>query len=298
MKSLTSVRGGKIAAPAKIVLYGAEGTGKSTAGAMGPRPIFLGAERGTEHLDVHRIPHEELTTFADAMEWLRILAREDHGYQTLVVDTVDWLEEMLHQEVAASYRVESIAQIKFAEGYKHCLPSWKRLLKALDYLRDSRGMHVLVLAHAKVTKHDDPAGESWDRWSLKLHDGKSASAADLVKEWSNEVLFVRRDERARGKNKWDRKSTGDSHRVVCSQRTPAWDAKTRKGLPEEIHLHRVEDWRKVWAPFLEAPRRDAKPEKKPRPEPTREVRPEPTREVRPEPTPAQASAQSLDFPEA
>jgi len=246
MKSLSTVKRGKIAAPARIVLYGPEGVGKSTFGSDAPRPLFMGAERGTEHLDVERISHEELRSWGDVIQWLEVLTRDAHDYQTLVVDTLDWLEALVHEFVAQRNGVQSVADMKFAEGYKKALPEWREFLRRLDALRDRRGMHVVLLAHAKVTKHDDPAGESWDRWSLKLHDGRSASASDLVKEWANEVLFATFDERARQKNKWDRKGVGSGRRVIHTQRGAAFDAKNRHDLPATLEL----SWGAVWQRIL------------------------------------------------
>jgi len=242
MKSLANVKRGKIAAPARIVLYGQEGVGKSTFGADAPSPIFMGAERGTEHLDVVRIPHEELTSWADVMQWLDVLTKEQHPYETLVVDTLDWLEALVHDFVAKRNGVQNVADLKFAEGYKKALPEWREFLRVLDVLRDRRGMHVVLLAHAKVAKYDRPGGESWDRWSLKLHSGKSSSASDLVKEWANEVLFAAFDEQARGKGKWDRKAIGSGRRVLHTQRSPSWDAKNRHDLPAQMKF----EWREVW----------------------------------------------------
>lgn len=242
MKSLSTVRRGKIAAPARIVLYGPEGVGKSTFASDAPSPIFMASERGTEHLDVARIPHEELGTWVDALQWLDTLCRDPHEHKTLVIDTLDWLEAMIHAYVARSRGVADVSDLKFSEGYKAALPEWRELLRKLDRLRDHRGMNVVLLAHAKVGRHDDPAGESWDRWSLKLYSRPAASAADVVKEWANEVLFATFDERARQKNKWDRKGTGSGRRVVYSQRSAAWDAKTRGNLPAKLEL----SWKAVW----------------------------------------------------
>jgi hypothetical protein len=39
----------------RALIYGAEKVGKSTWSAGAPKPIFLGAESGTERLDVDRL---------------------------------------------------------------------------------------------------------------------------------------------------------------------------------------------------------------------------------------------------
>lgn len=236
MKLLGNVVRGKIRKPLRVVLYGPEGVGKTTFGADAPDPVVMGAERGTEHLDVARLPAEELRGWKDVMQWLAVLAREPHDYKTLVVDTLDWLEAMLHGFVAREASKKTIEDWDYAKGYKICLPEWREFLHRLDVLRDHRGMHVVLLAHSKVSKFDDPAGESWDRYALKLHDAPKASAADLVKEWADVVLFANFDHRARKKNKWDRKGVGTARRLMWTERTAAFDAKNRCNLPTPMEL--------------------------------------------------------------
>ncbi|RYZ41299.1 MAG: hypothetical protein EOO72_07980, partial [Myxococcaceae bacterium] len=84
---------GKRAAPLRVVLYGVEGIGKSTFGASAPAPIFLGAEDGTDHLDVTRFPSPE--SWQEVLDAVRVLTTEQHDYRTLVVDTLDWAEPLL-----------------------------------------------------------------------------------------------------------------------------------------------------------------------------------------------------------
>src|SRR5262245_22384966 len=94
--SLDAVTKGKITTPQRIVLFGVEGIGKSTFGACAPAPIFLCSERGTEHLDVTRLP--EPLAWRDVLDACRVLANEPHAYRTLVIDTLDWLEPLCWAE--------------------------------------------------------------------------------------------------------------------------------------------------------------------------------------------------------
>ena len=52
---MLSIKSGRLNKPVKAVIYGLEGTGKSTLAAHTPNPLFLDTEGGTTYLDVNRI---------------------------------------------------------------------------------------------------------------------------------------------------------------------------------------------------------------------------------------------------
>ena len=59
MKLLEQVKSGKAAAPRRVMLYGTHGIGKSTFGAMSPKPIFLQTEDGLGEIDCDKLPLTE-----------------------------------------------------------------------------------------------------------------------------------------------------------------------------------------------------------------------------------------------
>ncbi len=52
---MLNIKNGKIPRPQKVVIYGAEGVGKTTLAAQFPDPLFIDTESGTAHMDVRRI---------------------------------------------------------------------------------------------------------------------------------------------------------------------------------------------------------------------------------------------------
>ena len=254
MKDLTKVRGGLIQAPKKIVLYGPEGAGKSTWASHAPSPIFMGAEAGTEHLDVRRIPMDELRHWGDALEWLESLARGGHNYKTLVVDSLDWLEGWVWKYIAMKGQKDSIEDFGYAGGYKKAVEEWRReFLPRIDFLRDRVGMHIVLIAHSKISRFSDPAGEEWDRYSLALDDKPGHDAAGVFKQWANELYFVTFDQRARKKNKWDSKGVGSDKRLIYTTRGAAYDAKTRDGFNPKLPLDGKGYWAHVGDPAYKGP---------------------------------------------
>ena len=103
-KSLDMIQKGVVPGAKKIVLYGPEGVGKSTWASHAPRPVYVGAERGSKYLDVARIPAAELKHWGDVLDWLYEFRNPRSQYQTLVIDTLDWLELWLHVSMPSSTR--------------------------------------------------------------------------------------------------------------------------------------------------------------------------------------------------
>lgn len=230
MSVLASVKRGRIQAPIKALVYGVEGVGKSTLGAGLPEPLFVCAESGTEQLDVARLP--EPRAWSEVLQALDELAAGGHGYQSVVVDTVDWLEPLLWDELCRRNKWASIESPGYGKGYVEALAEWRVLLRRLDTVR-ARGIHVLLLAHATVRRVSPPDLEAYDRYSLKVNE----KAAALVREWADAVLFAQY-EVSTTKTKQDRVaraySTGE--RVLRTVYSASWDAKNRWGLPETVPL--------------------------------------------------------------
>lgn len=235
--NLASVLRGKQVRPPRLVVYGAEGVGKTTFGASCPSPILLPCEDGAANVDCDKFPL--IQSYGDFQAALGAVAREEHQYQTVVIDTADWLERLVWADACRKHGKDGIEDFGYGKGYIVVLDWWRDVLRGLDYLRDERGMAVVVLAHAKIEKFQDPESDGYDRYSLKLN--KHADA--LVREWADAVLFATRKTRvekvgdgptAKTKAKPVGKDGGD--RVFRCTSGPAAVAKNRYGIAGEIPM--------------------------------------------------------------
>lgn len=230
MSLLGQVKRGRIAAPIKALVYGVEGVGKSTLGAGLPEPLFLCAESGTEQLDVARLP--EPRAWSEVLGALDELAAGGHGYQSVVVDTVDWLEPLLWDHLCTKHKWSSIEAPGYGKGYVEALSEWRQLLRRLDQVR-AAGLHVLLLAHATVRRVSPPDLEAYDRYSLKVNE----KAAALVREWADAVLFAQYElTTAKGRTDRVARAYSTGERVLRTVYSASWDAKNRWGLPETVPL--------------------------------------------------------------
>ncbi|RLT07809.1 MAG: ATP-binding protein [Planctomycetota bacterium] len=240
MTLLKSIVSGRQPLPPRLVLYGTEGIGKSTFGAQAPAPIFIQTEDGLSEISCDKFPLA--TSFDDVMASLNCLLTEQHDYQTVVVDSLDWLERLIWDELCKQYNVNSIEKVDggYAKGYTHALSLWRHFLSLLNRLRIEREMIVIGIAHTKIEKFEDPEATAYDRYSPRLHK----HACSLVCEWADAVMFATRKIRVQTEDAgFNRKRSvafglgkDGGERVVRTIGGPSCVAKNRYALPEQIPL--------------------------------------------------------------
>lgn len=229
--SLASVqRSASTPRPHRVVLYGVEGVGKTTFGATAPRPIFIGTEDGSGALSVDRFPRPE--RWSDIHEALDVLTLETHQYETLVLDSLDWAEPLIWAHCCERDGKASIEAYGYGKGYNEALSEGRLFLSGLERLQAKRAMNVIIIAHGHLKMLKNPAGDDFERWTLKVNE----KLGGAVREWAETVLFANFETYTK-ENANDRKigfSTG--RRLLYTTKTAAYEAKNRFALPEELEL--------------------------------------------------------------
>lgn len=234
MGILSNVTSGRVDRPPLLLVYGPDGVGKTAFAAGAPAPLFLGAESGTNHLNVNRLA---IRTLDDAKAAFTSLATESHSFKTAVIDTADWLESTVYEHVIRKHGKPdwtSIEDFGFGKGRVHALEAWKELIVQINAVRD-KGMGVIILAHSLVKKFEDPSTpQGYERFQLKLQSGAGSDVAGLLREFVDTVMFMNYETLTSTEDK--KRAFGDGTRVLYTRRTPAYDAKNRFGLPAQIRL--------------------------------------------------------------
>ena len=164
--SLASLQTSSTLRPPRILMHGVHGVGKTTFAAGADAPVVIMTEDG---LGMLKVPHFPLaTSYADVVEALDALLNEDHGYSTVVIDSVDWLEPLVWAETCRRNGWASIEAPGFGKGYAEALTVWREYLDRLNALRDRRGMAVVQIAHTDIKRFDSPEHEPYDRYVIKL----------------------------------------------------------------------------------------------------------------------------------
>lgn len=222
---------GKRARAQKVVIYGPEGIGKSTFASQFPEAVFIDTEGSTDNMDVSRLNKpSSYTMLKNEIAWVKA---NPTCCKTLIIDTIDWAESLVIADVCAQHGKKGIEDFGWGNGYTYTKEEMGRLLNQLGELVDL-GINVVLTAHAQMRKFEQPDEMgSYDRWELKLGKKTSSQTAPLVKEWADMVLFANYKTVVMTADNGKKKATG-GQRVLYTQHHPAWDAKNRHGLPEEM----------------------------------------------------------------
>ena len=239
---LNSITIGRSLEAPRIELYGPHGVGKNTWAAGAPNPVFIRTEDGMGLLKSARFPIA--TSVAHIHEAISHLYHDDHDFQTVVLDSADWLESIIAAEVIAAHEPKELA---YGKDAIFIADQWRVILEGFDALRSTKNMIVIILAHAEVKRFDPPDGDSYDRYQPKLSKYSNA----VVQEWADLVLFanwktyVKKEVVANAgtKNPTTKSKALDTidEPVLYTGKRPAHLAKNRFNLPPELPLY--------WADF-------------------------------------------------
>lgn len=233
------------ALPSRVFIYAREKWGKSSLFAHAPGAIFFMTRGETGLLELiagGRVPptahfdydEQAPPTWATLRQAVKELSEEDHPHKALVIDTCNGAE-ILCQEHVRKTQFNGSAQ-KFAsygKGWELCRIEWLALLQDLDALRSRRKMSVVLLAHTRVKKFDDPTQEEgYDKYQPACQD----KLWDLTHKWSDIIAFghfrAETYETEQGKTK----ARADMRRVLCFDTSPMWEAGNRYGISGELNV--------------------------------------------------------------
>lgn len=271
-----NINSGIIPGAKKIVLYGAEGIGKSTFASKFRDPVFIDTEGSTKNMDVRRF--DAPAKWADIFEAIKYVRANPDCCKTLVLDTADWAEMLCIKYTCEKGGVNGIEDFGYGKGYTYTQENFKKLLDSLSGIIDL-GIDVVVTAHAKMRKFEQPDEMgAYDRWEMKLSKG----VAPMLKEWADIVLFANYKTYVIEDDKTKSKKAQGGKRVMYTTHNPCWDAKNRYGLDDCLAF----DYEAIRAVVEGDPKKAAKKTAKkeePKPEPAAEAPkedPEEPREVR------------------
>ena len=184
LMTLKGIKVGIIRSPDRELIIGTEGVGKTTWAAGADSPIFIAAEEGTHHLDIHRFPQPR--NFSDVMEAIRVLENEEHSYKTVVFDTMDWIEGMIITDLCRRNGWENIESPGYGKGWSVLPDEWRKFIAALEKLRTKKPMEVIFVVHADVKNFTNPAGSDYSRYTAAL----TKHSYPTLRAWVDSILFA------------------------------------------------------------------------------------------------------------
>lgn len=221
--------------PVFVTLCGDSGMGKTTLASRFPKPIVIRAEDGLQAIpEKHRPDAFPLLSSVDELwEQLTALVKEDHDYQTVIIDSVTALERLFIQHVIDSdpKKPRSINQAigGYGAGLSAVASMHQRVRKACGVLNERKNMHIVFVAHADTETVELPDQDPYNRYSLRL--GKK-SVAPYVDD-SDVVGFIKLQTFTTGDGE-RKKAISDGSRLLVTYATAANVSKNRFGITEDL----------------------------------------------------------------
>lgn len=248
--TLSSLRKVRADQPPRLLIYGPEKMGKTTLASEFPNPVFLQTEKGESgSLELNSFGH--LTSYEQVIEAIGALAQEENDFQTVVLDSVSALQKLIWDKVCRDSNVKSIelASGGYGKGYIEADNLWLEILDGLNFLRNDRGMAVVLVGHAVIGRFDDPETQSYSRYDIDLH--KRAEA--LLKREVDAILLVKKDVTIKTEGKGDRaRADGGDTRWIYTEGKPAFTAGNRYDMPARLIYQRGKGFEAL-APFFPTP---------------------------------------------
>jgi hypothetical protein len=230
--------------PHATIIASPPGVGKTELASHYPKPLFMMVGRDLGLLSLinsGRAPQDVAkfdTNYEDWSSFLEDLDKvehDDHGCETLVIDTISALQYYLMQFIVANeYRGDETKFMDYGgKGWPLCRTPWQAMLSQLDRIRFKRKMRIVCLAHTSVANVNNPEGENYHSHNPELHP----SIANLTNGWADNVLFCNLQiltENLKGNAKAKAK-LGDK-RIIHVQASGGSYAKNRWGLREPIPM--------------------------------------------------------------
>jgi len=215
--------------PLRVIFYGKEGIGKTTTAAQFPKPILVDIEGGGRRIDglVHR--YARMKTLEQFNANLAEIAKRD-DYETVIIDSVDWLETLVHKSILTKYKTDDIT--KAANGYGAWVEISKKahedIREKLDEINETK--HLVLIGHPKQYMHHDADIEvPYLRETLKMHE----KVSKMWMEYVDGTFYLKKDIFVVGTGK-DARAT-ETGRFLFSD-GKSFDAKARVKMPAKIKL--------------------------------------------------------------
>jgi len=229
MIDLKRITKGKQEREPRVLIYSADGVGKTRFAAGAPDPFFIDANRGSLAYDVERVMPE---SWSEALEWIGAVETGKVKCKTLVIDSISDLEHYGNAEFFPGTTIDKWDG-GYGRGEGFALTRWRELISALERVWMT-GKAIILIGHMQVKRFEDPSGPGFERYQVAARE----KIAGALRQWVDYVLLAKEDVLQQKVAGGDVKMVTSGTRWIHTQRCPAFDAKSRGTtlFPEKVLL--------------------------------------------------------------
>lgn len=171
--------------PMMATIYGGPKAGKTELEAAFPGLILMAWEHPGPTLegrkDVKLTPI--IKSFEDGIGFMKWLYKNPGDFRTLGIDTVTKMNKVFETEIIAKYPKDSKgtpasgmgdAASGYGKAYGILSEMHGKIVQACEALRRDKGFNIVFVAHADVHKFTPPDGETYNYYSLDMHEDSEA----------------------------------------------------------------------------------------------------------------------------
>ena len=216
------------------LILGEAGVGKTSAAIHSPDPWILDLEGGAKRYGSNQVKRVDGQTFkwSELVAVLDLIAKENQGMKTLIIDSADYASQILHQHIVDEFNIDIKKDTlnSAGKGFGHAADVqaqlWRRdLVQRLNVILQ-KGVHVIVICHVEV------------KTTRKINSGEHDKAvprlpkklAPMLTEWAEFIGYLD-IETTTGE---DGSASATHQRVMHLDASPGFTCKNRFGLTEPL----------------------------------------------------------------
>jgi len=221
--------------PIIATICGDSGIGKTSLACTFPDPIVIRGEDGLQSVNEKDRPpaFPVIETPDNLWDQLTGLIKENHNFQTLIIDSVTAIERLFIRHIVDTDPKEPRSINQALGGYGAGLSAvgamHARVRKACGILNTKKNMHIVFVAHADTETIELPDCDPYTRYSLRLSKKSMAPYVDDA----DLVAFLKLDMHTFGDGE-RKKAMSDGTRVAVCYTTASNVSKNRYGIEEDI----------------------------------------------------------------
>jgi hypothetical protein len=185
--------------PPLMLIYAQNGVGKSSFLKSVPGIMVADIEGKLNNTELARFTPENYEEFKGWLEWL--LAQDKIDYKAIGVDTIDWLEMLVHKKICTDSGAKTITDpyVKatgYGNGYILAANMMKNeIIPLFEQIRDKHNTPIILTCHASIVTCKDPDIEPYDVHELKLQDKMRAVISERMEAKVYAKIVRERDDK-------------------------------------------------------------------------------------------------------